>query len=98
LSLVSNPVWDFHGQDLKAQPSGGVCPVWGPQNFLSAICRLCGSALVASSDWDLQHALGWIAVNYEAVGMRFSTSKSEAMDLCWKMVDCSLQVGSFSPK
>jgi len=30
----------------------------------------------------------------EAVGMRVSTSKSEAMVLCRKMVECSLRVGS----
>ena len=30
------------------------------------------------------------------VEIRVSTSKSEAMVLCWKMVDCALQVGSES--
>ena len=50
--------------------------------------------LLATSDRDLQHALGRFAAECEAVGMRVSTSKSEAMVLCWKMVECSLQVGS----
>ncbi|KAK0137077.1 hypothetical protein N1851_026739 [Merluccius polli] len=48
--------------------------------------------LLASSD--LQHTLGWFAAECAAVGMKVSTSKSEAMVLCRKMVDCSFQVGS----
>ncbi len=35
--------------------------------------------LLAPSDQDLQHALGRIAGECEAAGMRISTSKSEAM-------------------
>ncbi|KAK0140999.1 hypothetical protein N1851_021987 [Merluccius polli] len=50
--------------------------------------------LLASSDHDLQHALGRFAAECEAVGMRFSTFKSEAMVLCRKTLDCSLRVGS----
>ena len=50
--------------------------------------------LLATSDRDLQHALGRFAAECEAVGMRVSTSKSEAMVLCRKMVECSLRVGS----
>ena len=50
--------------------------------------------LLATSDCDLQHALGWFAAECEAVGMRVSTSKSEVMVLCRKMVECSLQAGS----
>jgi len=50
--------------------------------------------LLATSDRDLQHALGQFAAKCEAVRMRVSTSKSEAMVLCWKTVECSLQVGS----
>ncbi len=49
---------------------------------------------VVSSDRDLQHALGWFAAECEVVGMRVSTSKTEAMVLCWKTVDCFLWVGS----
>jgi len=37
--------------------------------------------LLAISDPDLQHALGRFAAKCEAVGMRVSTSKSEAMVL-----------------
>jgi len=50
--------------------------------------------LLTTSDRDLQHALGRFAAECEAVGMRVSTSKSEAMVLCRKMVECSLWVGS----
>jgi len=50
--------------------------------------------LLATSDRELQHALGWFAAECEAVGMRVSTSNSEAMVLCRKTVECSLRVGS----
>ena len=38
--------------------------------------------LLASSEHDLQRALEWFAAKCEAVGMRVSTSKSEAIVLC----------------
>lgn len=50
--------------------------------------------LLASSEWDIQHALGWFAAKCEVVGMKISTSKSEAIGLCSKMVDCSLWDGN----
>ncbi|KAK0132165.1 Retrovirus-related Pol polyprotein from type-1 retrotransposable element R2 [Merluccius polli] len=50
--------------------------------------------LLASSDRDLQHALGRFAAECETVGMRVSTSRSEAMVICRKTVNCSLRVGS----
>ena len=50
--------------------------------------------LLASSNCDLQHALGQFAAECEAVGMRISTSKSEAMVLCRKKVACPLRVGT----
>ncbi|KAI3360341.1 hypothetical protein L3Q82_014656 [Scortum barcoo] len=37
--------------------------------------------LLASSDCELQHALGWFAAEYETLRMRISTSKSEAIVL-----------------
>ncbi|GAA6085164.1 receptor-type tyrosine-protein phosphatase F-like, partial [Tachysurus ichikawai] len=49
--------------------------------------------LLASSNQDLQRALGRFAAECEAAGMRISTSKSEAMVLSRKRVACSLQVG-----
>uniref|UniRef100_A0A8D0CHB3 Reverse transcriptase domain-containing protein n=1 Tax=Scleropages formosus TaxID=113540 RepID=A0A8D0CHB3_SCLFO len=48
--------------------------------------------LLASSSQDLQRALGRFAAECEAAGMRISTSKSEAMVLSRKKVDCSLRV------
>lgn len=52
--------------------------------------------LLASSNHDLQCALGQFAADCEVVEMRISISSSEAMVLCRNMVDCSLQVGSGS--
>ncbi len=52
--------------------------------------------LLPSSDRDLQHALGWFSATCNAAGMEISTSKSEAMVLCQKMVDSPLWVGSES--
>ncbi|KAK3535803.1 hypothetical protein QTP70_021119 [Hemibagrus guttatus] len=49
--------------------------------------------LLAPSSQDLQHTLGRFAAECEVAGMRVSTSKSEAMVLNWKKVDCTLQVG-----
>ncbi len=49
--------------------------------------------VLATSDQDLQHALGRFAAECEAVGMRISASKSEAMVLSRKRVACPLQVG-----
>jgi len=40
-----------------------------------------------------RYALGRFAAECEAVCMRVSTSKSEAMTLCWK-TECALRVGS----
>lgn len=36
-TLVSDPVCDMHGHDLKPQLGGKVCKVWGPQNCVSTI-------------------------------------------------------------
>ncbi len=49
--------------------------------------------MLATSDQDLQHALGRFAAECEAVEMRISASKSEAMVLSRKKVACPLQVG-----
>jgi len=42
----------------------------------------------------LRHSLGRFAAKCEVTGMRVSTSKFEAMVLCRKPVDCSLQLGT----
>ncbi|XP_071059967.1 anamorsin isoform X1 [Pseudochaenichthys georgianus] len=52
--------------------------------------------LMASSVCDLQHSLDRFATECEAAGMRISTSKSEAMVLSRKPMDCPLQVGNES--
>ena len=52
--------------------------------------------LMASSAVDLQRSLDQFAAECEAAGMRISTSKSEAMVLSRKPVDCLLQVGNVS--
>ncbi|XP_024908900.1 uncharacterized protein LOC112486464 [Cynoglossus semilaevis] len=49
--------------------------------------------LLASSNQDLQHALGRFAIECKATGMRISTSKSEAMVLDRKRMVCTLRVG-----
>ena len=50
--------------------------------------------LMAPSALDLQGSLDRFAAECEAAGMRISTSKSEAMVLRRKPVDCLLQVGN----
>ncbi len=49
--------------------------------------------LLVSSACDLQQELGRFAVKCELVRMRVSTSKSKAMALCQKTVDCPLSLG-----
>ncbi|KAJ0063551.1 hypothetical protein NL108_003867 [Boleophthalmus pectinirostris] len=52
--------------------------------------------LLASSNQDLQCALGRFAAECEAAGMKISSSKSEAMVLDRKKVACPLRVGGES--
>lgn len=52
--------------------------------------------LMASSACDLQHSLDRLAAECEAAGMKISTTKSEAMTLSRKPVDCPLRVGNES--
>ncbi|XP_063324142.2 cytoglobin-2-like, partial [Pelmatolapia mariae] len=47
--------------------------------------------LLASSGDGLQLGLEWFAAECEMVGMRISTSKSEALVLSWKRVECPLR-------
>lgn len=47
---------------------------------------------LASSKVDLQLALDWFAAECEAMEMRISTYKSEAMALIQKRVECPLQI------
>ena len=48
--------------------------------------------LLASSGHDLQLLLDWFAAEWEAAGMKISTSKSETMVLSRKRVECPLRV------
>ncbi|TWW73526.1 hypothetical protein D4764_15G0009200 [Takifugu flavidus] len=48
--------------------------------------------LLTPSARDLQQSLDRFAAECEAAGMRISTSKSEAMVLSWKKVECLLRV------
>ena len=50
--------------------------------------------LMAPSACDLQHSLDRFTAECEAAGMRISTSKSEAMVLSRKPMDCLLRVGN----
>lgn len=43
LLLISNPVCDIHGQDLKVQPGWGACQVQELQNYVPAFERCHGS-------------------------------------------------------
>uniref|UniRef100_A0A672GTN4 Reverse transcriptase domain-containing protein n=4 Tax=Salarias fasciatus TaxID=181472 RepID=A0A672GTN4_SALFA len=71
----------------------------GPEGFrfgnhrISSLLFADDVVLLASSNPDLQHALGRFAAECEAAGMRISTSKSEAMVLDRRKVACPLQVG-----
>ena len=56
-SLFTSPVCDSH--EFKMQPGGGLCPVWGTQNFLFAVCRWYGSVRFIRL-WPAC-ILGWIA-------------------------------------
>ncbi|CAM4630673.1 unnamed protein product [Leuciscus chuanchicus] len=77
------------GIRLCSSRSCGVCS-GGPRPFAGPWSR----SLVRSAGYqDLQHSLGRFAAEYEAAGMRISTSKSEAMVLSRKRVVCPLQVG-----
>jgi len=55
-----------------------------------------GLVLMASSSQAFQRTLEKFAAKYEAAGMKVSSSKSEAMVLNQKKVECSLQVGDES--
>ncbi len=80
--------------DRISRPSRWEESVWFGDLRIASLLFADDVVLFASPDRDLQHTLGWFAAEWQAVGMRVSTYKSEAMVLCWKTVDCSLWVGS----
>ncbi|TWW77340.1 hypothetical protein D4764_12G0007300 [Takifugu flavidus] len=59
-----------------------------------SLVRIAGNdvVLLASSARDLQRSLDRFAAACDAAGMKISTSKSEAMVLNWKKVECLLRV------
>uniref|UniRef100_A0A8C9VLN8 Reverse transcriptase domain-containing protein n=1 Tax=Scleropages formosus TaxID=113540 RepID=A0A8C9VLN8_SCLFO len=73
----------------RSQGTEGVC--FGGRE-ISSLLFADDVVLLASSSQDLQRALGRFAAECEAAGMRISTSKSEAMVLSRKKVDCPLRV------
>ncbi len=92
-------LWFFNGKDLEvwSYVCVCVCVCWRGDQF----CRLKTTlllfaddvVLMASSVCDLQHTLDRFTAECEAAGMRISTSKSKAMVLSRKWVDCPLRVG-----
>ncbi|XP_058616632.1 uncharacterized protein LOC131530397 [Onychostoma macrolepis] len=79
--------------DRISRRSQGLEDVWFGDLTISSLLFADDVVLLAPSDQDLWHALGWFAAECEAAGMRISTSKSEAMVLSRKKVACPLQVG-----
>ncbi len=92
MSLVSNPVCDFFVDRISRLSCGGECVQFGNLRIVSLLFAD-NVVLLASLSCDLQQALGQFAVECDAFGMRVSTSKSEAMFLCLKMLDCPLWFG-----
>lgn len=71
---------------LFSRPGG--CLAQEPQDYISAFCKLCGSAGLLC-----QWPLACTRKECEAARMRISISKCGAIVLCQKMADCSLCVG-----
>jgi len=65
-----------------------------PRGVLWRVLREYDVVLFALPGCDLQLSLEQFAAEWEAAGMRISTSKSETMVLSWKRVECSLRVGN----
>ncbi len=70
------------------------CVGWPPPTHTNPLLFADDVILMAPSVLDLQHSLNQSAPECEAAGMWISTSKSEAMVLNRKPLDCSLRVGN----
>lgn len=82
LPSLSNPVLGFHVQGHKVQSRLGVCPIWEPQDYISAFGH--DVVLLPSSIDELQHTLERFVAEYEAAEMRI------LMVLCQKTMGCLL--------
>ncbi len=88
-----SPVLFIIFMDRISRRSQGLEGVGFGDHAISSLLFADDVVVLATSDQDLQHALGRFAAECEAVGMRISASKSEAMVLSRKRVACPLQVG-----
>ncbi len=88
-----SPVLFIIFMDRISRRSQGPEGVGFGEHAISSLLFADDVVVLATSDQDLQHALGRFAAECEAVGMRISASKSEAMVLSRKRVACPLQVG-----
>lgn len=70
--------------------------VWCENVRIASLLFVDGVVLLAPSDFYLQFTMGHFAVKCEAARIGVITSKTEAMVLSQKTVDCSLQVASES--
>ena len=91
-----SPVLFITFMDRISRRSQGPEGVWFGNHRISSLLFADDVVLLASSNQDLQRALGRFAAECEAAGMKISSSKSEAMVLDRKKVACPLQVGGVS--
>ncbi len=88
-----SPVLFIIFMDRISRSSQGPEGVGFGEHAISSLLFADDVVVLATSDQDLQHALGRFAAECEAAGMRISASKSEAVFLSPKRVASPLQVG-----
>ena len=88
-----SPVLFIVFMDRISRRSRGVEGVEFGGGRISSLLFADDVVFLASSNIDLQLSLGRFTAECEAAGMKISTSKSEAMVLSRKRVECSLWVG-----
>uniref|UniRef100_A0A3B3HQU3 Reverse transcriptase domain-containing protein n=1 Tax=Oryzias latipes TaxID=8090 RepID=A0A3B3HQU3_ORYLA len=91
-----SPVLFIVFMDRISRRSQGPEGIWFGDHRISSLLFADDVVLLASSNRDLQRALGRFAAECEAAGMRVSTAKSEAMVLDRRKVVCHLSVGGVS--
>ena len=87
-----SPILFIIFMDRISRRSRGVEGFWFGGHRISSLLFADDVVLLASSTQDLQLSLERFAAECEAAGMRISTSKSEAMVLSRKRVECTLRV------